>query len=95
MIVQHLGENTAYFRACHEKDWHWDNSAMLQAATVDALNVLIWMKTEDGHKGRNRPKPVPRPGVVDDSVRTFGKGSVSADVLAEMFGYDLDSIIGK
>ena len=27
----------------------------LLAQAVDALNVLCWMKTKDGEKGRNRP----------------------------------------
>ena len=28
---------------------------------VDALNLLVWSKTEDAAKGRGVPKPVPRP----------------------------------
>lgn len=46
---------------------------MLLAAAVDQLTVLAWMKTEDGAKGRNRPKPIPRPGVEPDhNVTKFG-----------------------
>ena len=30
----------------------------LLASCLDALNLLIWMRTEDGQKGKNRPKPV-------------------------------------
>lgn len=33
---------------------------ILLAATVDALNTLVWFKTEDGQKGRNRPVSVLR-----------------------------------
>ena len=29
---------------------------MLQASAVDALNLLVWTKTRDAEKGRNRPK---------------------------------------
>lgn len=29
---------------------------MLQAITADALNLLVWMKTKDAQKNRNRPK---------------------------------------
>lgn len=29
---------------------------MLQAAAVDALNLLVWAKTKDAKTGRNRPK---------------------------------------
>lgn len=28
----------------------------LQAAIIDRLSLLLWMQTEDGAKGRNRPK---------------------------------------
>lgn len=31
---------------------------MLLAGVLDRLNLIIWQKTEDGSKGRNRPKPV-------------------------------------
>ena len=31
---------------------------ILLAASVDRLSVLIWQKTKDGQKNRNRPKSV-------------------------------------
>lgn len=31
---------------------------VLLAMAVDALNVLVWQNTADGHEGRNQPKPV-------------------------------------
>lgn len=31
---------------------------MLEAAAVDALNLLVWMKTKDGAKNRNRPASI-------------------------------------
>jgi len=31
---------------------------LLLAGIVDRLNILIWQNTEDGAKGRNRPKPI-------------------------------------
>lgn len=30
----------------------------LSARTVDALSLLVWSKTEDAQKGRNRPKMI-------------------------------------
>ena len=30
----------------------------LQAAQLDALNLLIWQNTKDGAKGRKRPKSI-------------------------------------
>ena len=31
---------------------------MLLAGIIDRLNILIWQNTEDGRKGRNKPKPI-------------------------------------
>lgn len=33
-------------------------SERLQAMTADLLRLLVWMRTEDGHKGRNRPASI-------------------------------------
>lgn len=33
-------------------------SQILEARMVDALNLLVWSKTEDAKKGRNRPKSI-------------------------------------
>ena len=35
-------------------------SFLLSAMTVDALNILVWQQTEDGHKGRNVPDRIAR-----------------------------------
>lgn len=97
VFVQHLDNNSAYYRTCHEGEWAWDMNNMLSAAAVDALNLLVWMKTEDGAKNRNRPHRVVRPGVTDESldIKSFGRGSsMPADVLAEKFGLDLEAMLG-
>lgn len=31
---------------------------MLQSAIVDRLGIMVWQRTEDGQKGRNRPKSI-------------------------------------
>lgn len=36
----------------------WSLETMLLAAIVDRLGTLIWMFSEDGAKGRNRPESV-------------------------------------
>jgi len=71
----------------------WTADRYLAAATLDALNILIWQQTEDGHKNKPKhfPKPTWRPGQVEpesddmaDSTyeeQTFGaKGMTTADV---------------
>lgn len=67
VIVKHLGQESHYGRACLGEDAAWTMDAQLQAATVDCLRLLLWMKTKDGAKNRNRPRPIRRPGV-DDGV---------------------------
>lgn len=34
-----------------------DEQIML-ASILDQVNLLVWLQTEDGHKGINRPRPV-------------------------------------
>ncbi len=34
------------------------SEAMLLAAAVDRLSLIVWMQSEDGVKGRNRPKSI-------------------------------------
>ena len=36
------------------------------ATVADGIHWLQWAKTKDAEKGRNRPKPIPRPGAQDD-----------------------------
>lgn len=39
---------------------HVRPSFLLSAMAVDALNILVWQQTEDGHKGRNAPERITR-----------------------------------
>jgi len=39
----------------------WTPDTYLLAAAVDVLQVANWQRSEDGQKGRNKPKPVQRP----------------------------------
>jgi len=43
----------------------WDTENMLLADIADSNRIIAWQKTKDGQKGRNVPKPIPRPGVED------------------------------
>jgi len=47
----------------------YDRQAVLTGNAVDALNWLVWAKTKDGSKNRNRPKSV-LPG--KDTTRRTG-----------------------
>ena len=94
VIVRNLGSESAYFRVTHPDTWNWDNKAMLQASMVDLLNILVWFKTADGQKGRNRPKLVPRPGVEPDKdTKHHGKG-VPAVGLVKRLGLRVEEMLG-
>ena len=50
----------------------------LQAAQLDALNLLIWQNTKDGAKGRRRPKSIVESWMdrqeKKDDIKTFASG---------------------
>ena len=55
-LVAGLGENT---RTGKELLGHKGSTEeILLAQIFDALNLLMWSFTEDGQKGRHRPKPI-------------------------------------
>ena len=43
-----------------DPDNAWTTDRMLAAAMVNDLAWLVWSKTKDGEKNRNRPKPIGR-----------------------------------
>lgn len=46
-----------------QPDWQWEDQATaLAALQADYLALLTWMRTKDGTRGRNKPRPYPRPG---------------------------------
>ena len=42
--------------ACYDESSAWTSDRTLMAAMVNDLNWLVWSKTKDAQKGRNRPK---------------------------------------
>lgn len=95
VVMSNLGPDTAYYRACHPNDWQWSQESMLQASTVDLLNLLVWFKTKDGQQGRNRPKPLPRPGVEPDrDVKKIGKSKNRPKDILHRFGARVEGLLG-
>lgn len=88
-VVQHLPKTSAVYRAVHgDEDAEWGLLEHLAASTADSLAWLVWSKTEDATKKRNRPKPIPRPGVVDESKKQIGAGSLPIDEMKAWLGGD-------
>lgn len=57
---------------------------MLLAAIADRLSVLVWFQTEDGRKGRRRPKSLVDV-IMGEPERRNGSGDVEAFASIEAF----------
>lgn len=87
VILRHSKPGSAYYDYMVGDDSPWGLSEQLLADIADKLGIQIWFKTEDGQKGRNRPKPIKRPGVNPDEdrdVKRIGGGTkkAAADVMS-------------
>jgi hypothetical protein len=76
----------AAVHGAEEAEWTLGNH--LLAGLADTQAWLAWTKTKDGAKGRNAPKPIARPGVVDESKKRIGSGSLPADQMLNWLGGD-------
>lgn len=63
IFIRYLDVHSALYGLVYPDRAGWDKQNMLLANIADSLTWLQWAKTKDGSKGRNRPKPIPRPGV--------------------------------
>lgn len=72
----------------------WTMDRLLLAEAVDTLRLLMWAKTEDGQKGRNRPPKIPRPGVDDRDVEAIGskESALPADEILDWLNGDFEDI---
>lgn len=68
-------EGSALRRVLLEDNSDWNTTNQLIALVADHLAIANWMQTKDGEKGKNQPKQIPRPGIVDDKETTYGKNS--------------------
>lgn len=69
-ICEHTVPGTPLHRAVNPDDGMWDHQSMLLADIVDAVRVLAWQNA--GGKKKDRPQPIPRPGVVEKQTKQFG-----------------------
>lgn len=86
VIVQHSSNGTALRVAMHPDSAPWGLSEHLLAVVADAVIAGNWMQSKDGQKNRNRPKPIPRPGVVPDKKK-FGGNAESMDAIKQWLGW--------
>jgi hypothetical protein len=80
-LVRQLPEDAATWRSAHGDDAHWNLDRQLLAAVADRLAEANWQRA--GGKSGNRPKPIPRPGVLKPGTRTGDASKLTqAQVLA-------------
>ncbi|MCM6777274.1 DUF5361 domain-containing protein [Nocardia sp. CDC159] len=63
VVVTCSSPDSATARARYPEEHRWQLCPMLLADMADSLRWLVWAKTPDARYGRNRPDPIPRPGV--------------------------------
>lgn len=87
VIVQHAGHETSLFTSMHPDAAPWKLSEHLLAVIADAVIAGNWMQSKDGQKNRNRPKPIPRPGV-EPEAKKFGGRAESMDAIRDWLGWN-------
>lgn len=79
------------FRAINgvEED-EWGLAEQLLAQVADINSLALWLKSQDAQRKppRNRPKPIPRPGIEDDSKQTIGGDKLPVADMLEFLGPD-------
>lgn len=87
VIVSCPKADSALARAFRGDEWPWGLSEMLQADIADSLRFLVWAKTSDARRNRNRPKQIPRPGV--EGPERIGDKPVSIADMNEFLGWEV------
>ena len=82
-MVRHLPADAALVRHIRGDDSAWDLQSHLLALIADTARLHLWLVSRDGQKNRNRPKPIPRPGV-DDGVERTRIGGTTIKPAAEV-----------
>lgn len=75
-----------------ESEWTLANHLLAMIAENTSLN--IWMKTQDAQRKppKNRPKPIFRPGVIDDSKQQIGGDTLSIEDMLQFLGPEYASL---
>jgi hypothetical protein len=63
VLIDGLPRDSEMSRRVNGEAADWSTADHLLAITVDALQIANWQRSKDGATGRNRPSPIPRPGL--------------------------------
>ncbi|MFX0573098.1 DUF5361 domain-containing protein [Nocardia nepalensis] len=69
VLVRQSPRESSLMAVMHPEVTRWGQGELLLAELIDLASLLLWAKTKDGAKNRNRPRPYPRPGVEDPGSR--------------------------
>ena len=78
IYVKHADDTTKLWQSQNPKYAGWTVTDRLLAIIANALRWLVWAKTKDAKRNRNRPKPIPRPG--DDRRKPREKGKFAGAI---------------
>lgn len=93
VVVRQAPPGSAIARAIEPEQSEWGISEQLLALVADYLAWIQWSKTTDGEKGRNRPKPIPRPGVEPDTkTQRIGADPVPIAELEAFLGWASEKV---
>jgi len=85
-VVKYQPATSALYREMHPDAAPWGLPEHLLAVIADAVIAGNWMQSKDGQRNRNRPKQIPRPGVVPDKKK-FGGRAESMDTIRDWLGW--------
>lgn len=89
VIVKNLPQSSALHKSVHGvEESAWTISDYLLAQIADTAAWLAWTKTKDAEKNRNQPKPIPRPGVEDESKKKIGGSTLPIGEMMDWLGWD-------
>lgn len=95
VVVRQAPQHSAIARAVEPEQSAWGLTEQLLALVADYSATLMWLQTADAEKGRNRPRPIPRPGVEPDvDVQKFGSDPVTLDALDDFLGWAKATVEG-
>lgn len=85
LFIKHTPLTSNMARVMFPDKAGWTRENMLLAEVADSLHWLQWAKTKSGSKGRNKPKPIPRPGVTAPAREGSKPKASPVSVIKERF----------
>lgn len=83
-FAKHADRSSALYRVTVGPGAAWDAGEYMLAILVDLASAELYSKTRDAKSGRNRPKPLRRPGDAPDPDETrYGDASETVEEIGD------------